>query len=265
VYSSYSLAKKYAKYYLHASNRKGHGVHSPFVFNFIKFVLNDHTKYPVYPQVEAQRKLLLKDDTVIQVEDFGAGSSLVKTKERSIKKIAASSLKPRKYSQLLYRMVAHLKPQTMVELGTSLGITTSYLAKAAPTAEVYTLEGSETISAKAMDTFSELGIDNIKLTTGNFADTLPKLLNEIPQVDFAFVDGNHRKEPTLEYFTHLLKVCNNDSVIVFDDIHWSAEMEEAWEEIKANDAVTLSIDLFFIGVVFLRKDFKAKQHFSIRF
>ncbi len=202
---------------------------------------------------------------MIDVEDFGAGSSVMKSSSRAVKNIAGSSLKSKKFAQLLYRMVAHFKPSVIVELGTSLGITTSYLASGNTTAQVYTLEGSQEISEIAVNTFSHLKIGNIILKTGAFEQTLPEVLSEISQVDFAFVDGNHRRAPTLAYLDSLLTVCNEYSVIVFDDIHWSSEMEEAWVEIISNDAVTLSIDLFFVGVVFFRKDFKAKQHFSIRF
>lgn len=189
----------------------------------------------------------------------------MKSSSRAVKNIAGSSLKSKKFAQLLYRMVAHFKPSVIVELGTSLGITTSYLASGNTTAQVYTLEGSQEISEIAVNTFSHLKIGNIILKTGAFEQTLPEVLSEISQVDFAFVDGNHRRAPTLAYLDSLLTVCNEYSVIVFDDIHWSSEMEEAWVEIISNDAVTLSIDLFFVGVVFFRKDFKAKQHFSIRF
>lgn len=202
---------------------------------------------------------------MICVEDFGAGSSVTKSSSRSVKNIAGSSLKSKKFAQLLYRMVTYFKPSVIVELGTSLGITTSYIASGNTTAQVYTLEGSQAISEIATNTFSQLKIGNIILKEGAFEQTLPELLSEIPQVDFAFVDGNHRRAPTLAYLDKLLKVCNENSVIVFDDIHWSSEMEEAWLEIISNDAVTLSIDLFVLGLVFFRKDFKAKQHFSIRF
>jgi len=152
-----------------------------------------------------------------------------------------------------------------MELGTSLGITTGYLALGNMEANVITMEGSVAIAEKALDNFRDMNLKNVKLVQGNFDDTLSKVLAALERIDMAFVDGNHRKVPTLDYFRQLIRVMSPESVIVFDDIHWSREMEEAWEQIKQDSRVTLSIDLFFIGLVFFNPSFKVKQHFTIRF
>jgi predicted O-methyltransferase YrrM len=265
LFTRFQLAKKYLQYYLTASNGKGHGIHSPFVYDFVKNVLNDKTAYPDYQPIEQKRKGLLNDSSVIEVEDFGAGSSVLKTNKRVVKAMAASSLKPKKYAQLLYRMVKYYKPQTMLELGTSFGITSAYLASANPKSMLHTCEGASAIAAIAKENFNQLGIKNIQLTAGDFAATLPPLLSILKTVDFAFVDGNHRKQPTLDYFEKLLNHCTSNSILIFDDIHWSVEMEEAWSIIKQHPKVTLTIDLFFIGIVLVNPDFKTAQHFTIRF
>lgn len=197
--------------------------------------------------------------------DFGAGSSLIKTNRRIVKKMAASSLKPKKFAQLLFRITNHYNPKTILELGTSFGVTTSYLATGNPQAKVYTFEGSSAIASIAKQNFNSLHLNSIHLTEGDFSETLPELLAKLPTIDLAFIDGNHRKEPTLEYFRQLLNHSNNTTILIFDDIHWSAEMEAAWEEIKAHPAVTQSIDLFFIGIVLFNSNFVAKQHFVVRF
>lgn len=265
MFSKFQLAKKYFSYYTSASNGKGHGVHSPFVFEFITSVLNDGRTYYCYSQIEALRQSLLKDDTLLTIEDFGAGSRLQSHHQRKVSFIAGSSLKPRKFSQLFFRIVDHYQPQTIVELGTSLGITSSYMASARPGAQVITMEGAAAIAAVAKKTFTSLGLQNIQVVQGNFDDTLPGVLKKLPQVDLAFVDGNHRKEPTINYFNQLLAKSHDNTILVFDDIHWSAEMEEAWAEIQAHPQVTLTVDLFFIGLVFFRKEQKVKQHFKVRF
>lgn len=265
MFSRFQLAKKYLHYYFTASNGKGHGVHSPFVFEFINSVLKDTRQYYCYDQIEMVRKKLLRDNSIIEVEDFGAGSAVMKSNKRLIRSIAASSLKPKKFAQLLFRMVQYYKPATILELGTSLGVTTSYLASGNKEAKVYTCEGSGNIAAIAKRNFDLTDIKNIELLEGDFAKTLPPLLNEINKVDFAFVDGNHRKQPTLDYFTRLLSFSTDSTILIFDDIHWSEEMEGAWKEIQEHPAVTLTIDLFFIGIVLLDPAFKVKQHFAIRF
>ena len=265
MYSSFKIAKKYLHYFITAKNGKGHGIHSPFVFDFIIHVLNDRTNHDCYNTIEPLRQQLLNSNSVIDVKDFGAGSASGKTKKRKISSIANSSLKNKKFGQLLFRMVNYYQPETIIELGTSLGITTSYLACGHKNAKVDTFEGSEEISKIASQNFAKLCLKNICLTEGNFDETFFKKLAMLNKVDLAFIDGNHRKIPTLNYFNALIKKTTGSSILVFDDIHWSADMEEAWKQIQTHPSVALTIDLFFIGVVFFNPDFKVKQHFTIRF
>jgi predicted O-methyltransferase YrrM len=153
LYSTFQLAKKYLHYYFTASNGKGHGIHSPFVFDFIINVLNDKKEYDCYQHIEKRRQELLNDATAIEVEDFGAGSSVIKTNTRVVKNIAQSSLKPKKFSQLLFRMVKYYQPKIIVELGTSFGITTAYLASGNTNAQVFTCEGAKNIAHIAIQSF----------------------------------------------------------------------------------------------------------------
>jgi predicted O-methyltransferase YrrM len=265
LYSRFELTKKYLYYYLLAGSAKGHGVHSPFVFDLIKNVLQDKKKYDCYHEIEERRKALLKNEQVILVEDRGAGSAFIKSRERKVSDIASSSLKSKKYAQLLFRIVQYYQPQTMIELGTSLGITAAYLASGNTNAKLYTCEGAASVASIAGKGFEQLNLRNIELVKGDFAQTLPLVLSGLESVDLAFIDGNHLKEPTLEYFTQLAPRSTASSIFIFDDIHWSPGMEEAWEIIREDRTVTLTIDLFFIGLVFFNPDIKIKQHFSIRF
>ena len=265
MYSAFQLSKKFVNYYLFALNGKGHGVHSPFVFDFIIHVLNDKKKYECFRQIEALREQLLVNNTTIEVEDFGAGSAVIPFKNRKVKDIAGSSLKKKKYAQLLFKIARYYQSNYMVELGTSFGITTCYLAFANPESKVFTFEGAKNIAKIAGKSFEGLHLKNIELIEGSFEKTLPLINENIEKVDLLFIDGNHRKIATIDYFEFFLKKSTNDSVFIFDDIHWSKEMEEAWNIIQQHKSVTLTIDLFFIGLVFFKKDFKVKQHFAIRF
>jgi predicted O-methyltransferase YrrM len=265
MYSPTQLAFKYLNYWLKASNGKGHGIHSPFVFEFVTNVLNGKGDEQVYAQIEFLRRQLLHDDTTITVEDFGAGSRIIGTKQRMVKQVAGTSLKPKKYSQLLHRVVQHYRPETIIEIGTSLGITTSYLAKAKPAAKVITMEGSGAIAAIAKRNFDSLNIANIQQVTGNFDETLAPTLCSLDRVDLAFIDGNHRYEPTVNYFRHILEKSNDTTIIILDDIYWSKEMEQAWQWVKAHERTRLTIDLFAIGIVVLRPEILHKQHFCIRY
>ncbi|HEY6506182.1 MAG TPA: class I SAM-dependent methyltransferase [Chitinophagaceae bacterium] len=240
-------------------------MHSPFVFHFITKVLNDKANYPAYQPVENLRQQLLTNETLLEIEDMGAGSGISKTTRRSIASVAKHAAKPKKFGELLYRMAKTYQPRIIIELGTSLGITTSYLSLAAPGAKIITMEGAQTVAAVAKENFKKLNLDNVSLAEGNFDHTLSSVLNGQQSVDLCYIDGNHRREPTERYFQQLLPKINNDSILIFDDIHWSKEMEQAWETIKQHQAVKCSIDLFFIGIVLFRQEFKEKQHFIIRF
>ena len=265
MYSPFRIAKKYLHYYITAGNGRGHGIHSPFVYNFIRNVLIDRTAYPAYKQVENLRELLLKDNTMIEVEDMGAGSALDNKRQRSVASIARHAAKPKKLAQLLFRIVRHYSPMNIVELGTSLGISSSYMALANRDARIITGEGSKAVAKYAKRNFAALHLDQVQVIEGNFDDTLPAMLAQLPQVDLAFIDGNHREEPALRYFNQLISKTHAASIIILDDIHWSKEMESAWATIRQHPSVRLTIDLFFFGLVFFNEDIKVKQHFTIRF
>lgn len=265
MYGPARLFTSYLRYYLTASDGKGHGMHSPFVFEFIRKVMNDKKVYPEYAAIETLRKQLFKDATTLHVEDLGAGSAHSKIKTRTVSSLASTAAKPKKYGQLLFRIARHYNARCIVELGTSLGMSTAYLASSDTNAEVLTIEGSKEIAEVAKRNFATLGLQNIRLLEGNFDDVLTNALDSLPMVDMAFIDGNHRKTPTLDYFEQLLPKMHNDSILVFDDIHWSSEMEEAWQVIRAHPQVKCTVDLFFIGIVFLRREFKEKRHFTLRF
>jgi predicted O-methyltransferase YrrM len=265
MYNHFQLGFKYLSYYLTASNGKGHGTHSPFIFHFITKVLNDKKQYREYETVEALRKEMLQNETVLNIQDFGAGSSIAKTNQRTIASIAKNAAKPKKFGQLLFRMVKAYQPETILELGTSLGITTSYLSLAKPDARLITMEGANEVVDIASKNFKESDLNNIAIEKGNFDDTLVTAIGQLPSVNFAFIDGNHRQQPTENYFHQLLSKVNNDSILIFDDIHWSKEMEAAWDTIKCHPSARCTVDLFFIGIVFFRPEFHEKQHFTIRF
>lgn len=264
MYSKPQLALKYLRYYLTASNSRGHGVHSPFIFDFITKVLNDGSVYPDYKRVEQLRLELLQDQRIIRVEDLGAGSSAGPAPERRVASIAKHAAKPRKLGQLLYRMAAHYRPAAILELGTSLGITSAYLAAAQPQARMVTIEGATEVASLAEAHFRDLGLKNIRLIRGNFDQQLVKALEELGKVDLAFLDGNHRQEPTERYIQQMMPFLHNDSILVLDDIHWSREMEAAWKTVRDLPQVRCSIDLFFIGIALFREEFHEKQHFTIR-
>ncbi len=256
------FAKDYLQHRFKAKNR--HGVHSPFVYRLVDKVIYDFEPKKVYAEVENLRKQLLIDNRIITVTDLGAGSHVNNNRQKKISSIANNALKPPKLAQLLYRLVANLQPRNIIELGTCLGITTVYLKKAAPNVKVYTLEGCPETAAIAKETFKKAASDDVELITGNFDDTFSSVINKLQQLDFVFVDGNHQKEATLKYFEWCLPKVHENTMLIFDDIYWSEGMKEAWAEIKAHPKVTVTIDLFWIGLVFFKPG-QVKEDFLIRY
>jgi len=245
-------------------SKNEHGVHSPFVYDLLTTVIYNNTEYYAYKEVEDLRLELSRSNAVLNCVDLGAGSYLGKTNVRTIKQLLRYSVKPPKYSKLMFRLVDRFQPKELLELGTSLGITSAYLSKANPSSHLFTIEGCTEIATVARENFEKLNLQNITQMEGEFDTCLPEVLNKIKQLDFVFFDGNHRKQATLNYFNACLPKAHDSSVFVFDDIYWSTEMKQAWTEIKTNPKVSVTIDLFFMGLVFFRKD-QTKEHFVLKF
>ncbi|MBK8566613.1 MAG: class I SAM-dependent methyltransferase [Saprospiraceae bacterium] len=252
---------RFLKFYWQAQTR--YNVHSPFVFAFTEAVLEDDRWYYAFSEVEALREFLLPDSHQIEVTDLGAGSELTPGKLRTIGSLVKHSASRAFICQWLFRTVKHCKPKTMLELGTSLGIGTAYQAAAALNARIITIEGCPNVATYARKNMEMLKVKNVEQRLGRFEDRLPAALHDLGQLDYVFIDGNHRKEPTLHYFEQCLANAHVGSVFVFDDIHWSVGMKEAWDTIRTHPRVTVSIDLFYIGIVFFRKENKAKEHFRL--
>ena len=260
------LAIKYLSYLVFSSNRKGHGIHSPFVFDFIIHVLRGKITNEIqFGKIEKFRNDLIRSSEFISIEDYGAGSFLTSQTKRSISSVAKHSLKSPKYARLLYRVVNYFKPDSILELGTSFGITTQYLAIANPLATIITIEGSPEIAQIAQVGFEKNSCQHIRLIQGNFKKELQTAIEGMNGKKFFFIDGDHRYEPTIHYFNTIISISGEDDILVFDDIHWSRDMEKAWLEIKQDTRVKYTIDLFFIGLVFLKKDFLEKQDFVVHF
>lgn len=252
----------YIKYRFQSDNE--HGIHSPFIFELYNSVICDTTPFYIYDDIESIRAKLLLTDIEINIEDHGAGSRINTSSKRRIKDIAKHTLKSAKYGQLLFRLINHFKPHNILELGTSLGISTLYLATPNKDAQITTVEGCPNTAKVAQVNFDKMGMENIKLVNATFDAYLPQYLAQINSLDVVFFDGNHQKTATLDYFDQCVAKIHDKSIFIFDDIHWSVEMSEAWEVIKKHPRVRSTIDLFFVGIVFFNNDL-SKEDFLLRF
>lgn len=249
----------YIKFLFSATNQ--HGVHSPFIYDFVTKCLYDKKNYEAYKKLDNYRAALKSSDTVLQITDLGEGSKILDTKKRSVRKMIKTSSSSKKESKLLYRLINYFKITSVLELGTSLGMGTYALALANNNSNITTIEGCPNTSNFAKSKFMAKEIKNTTFIKGDFTSIIPSL--EEDSFDLVFFDGHHNKAATIQYFKSLLPKAHNNSVFVFDDIYWSKGMTEAWEYIKAHDAVTVTVDCFYLGFVFFRKE-QAKEHFKIR-
>lgn len=248
---------QYLKFLLKSTNQ--HGVHSPFVYNLVTKCFYNKTKFKAYNSLKSYKKSLLKNKTRISVIDLGPGSKKTTSKHRTIAEIAKTSGTTLKRAKLLFRLSKYFKPTNVLELGTSLGIATHAIAQANKNSHILSIEGCPNISKFSKDNLKNF--KNIQIKNGDFATILPKLKNQT--FDMIFFDGNHQKETTLKYFKTLLPTTHNNTIFIFDDIYWSKGMTEAWETIKKHPKVTVTINTFYWGFVFFRKE-QAKEHFIIR-
>ena len=253
--------KAYLKFLWNSKNE--HGVHSPFVFSLLTKCFYDKKYKPEYTILKNYRKSLLSNKNFIEVTDFGAGSKVFKSNKRQISKIASTAGISPKRAELLFRVTNYFQPKNILEIGTSLGLATSALALGNTNANVITVEGCPQTASVAKNQLSKFDCTNVENIISEFESFLISENLQATIYNLIYFDSNHSKKATLTYFDLLLPTTDNDSVWIFDDIHWSPEMEEAWGIIKNHPKVTVTIDTYQWGFVFFRYEQK-KEHFTIR-
>ncbi len=257
-----------------------HGVHSPFVFYLLMNVIYNKNNYYCYRAIENVREKLLNSKKTIRIiknaecKPFGKFENVApdinteaeknNTIEREVAQLAKQHTRSAKFQHLLFRLVNHFQPPDILEIGTSFGISTAYLAIANSKISVVTIEKNREIAEIAKQNFKDLRLKNIEQKIENSNAALPDMLSKYQNLYFVSFDGFCCKQDTLKYFYLCLEKSNASSVFVFFGLYQSAEMIEAWNEIKNNNRVTVTLDLFIMCIVFFRKE-QVKQHFVIKF
>ncbi len=255
------MAGRYLKYYWRAQTL--YDTHSPFIFELAKAVLEDGRYFYAFRDIEQLRSLLLRDHTIIHVRDYGAGSRLTGSSRRKVRSLARHSAVSPRLGSLLFRLVLFTKPGNMLELGTSLGFSTAYQSCAARRTPFFSIEGCPETARLAAQHLRQVGVPAVHLLVGPFEEQLPGALKNFQQLDYLYLDGDHRSGASLRYFEQCLELAHADSVFIIADIHWSKEMEQAWERMKKHPRVRISVDLYQIGLLFFREEAREKQHFTL--
>jgi predicted O-methyltransferase YrrM len=277
----------YLRHLLTARSTAGHGVHSPYIYDFLTKVIRNKTDVKIVNQVVSLRRTMLSDKRSIMVTDLGAGSVTRAGGERRVAEIARTAALPAKEAGLLSRIVKSMEhagdppdggetvPQSgralsreqgarttghgarsgengiILELGTSLGISTLALALAAPERRVITVEGCPVLAAIARENLLKYGAANAEVLAMEFSAAIESLRNEGLSVSFAFIDGNHRGTALTEYVSKIASM-GEDMIIVADDIRLTKEMFRAWRSVAASGIATVSMETLRLGILFIK-------------
>lgn len=248
------------KYYWRAETPRR--VANPFVRDLIDKVIEANQPYDIFKELRQLRKQLLRTDRLVEVKDLGAGSQRQGGQFRKLSGIVRHSVSREWQCRLLYRLVHYLGAAYRLEMGTSVGLSSLYQYFPNPQSPLISLEGSPELAKIARQNFDQMEAKHLRLIEGDFAETLPLALEQLGKLDFAFIDGNHAKAPTLEYFEACLPYTHEHSVLVFDDIYWSQGMQESWTVIKRHPQVSLTVDLYWAGLVFFHKEPTKPTHYT---
>lgn len=248
------------------NSRSRYSTHSPFVYEFVETVLKDKTIRREFDKLNSYKKKTFNSRSQVETVDFGygAGNKVYRTYTTEVGKLAKRRTHSKKQLEDLFKISNYFKPAVTIEMGTAVGISSLYLKKGHPEGRLITMEGCAGLAHVAQKGFTINHADDIEIVTGNFDNTLPDLIEKLDVLDMVFFDGNHKKEPTLNYFNQCLKLANENTVFLFDDIYWSKDMTEAWNEIKNHPSVSFTIDIYWMGMVFFKKGI-SKQNFVIRY
>ncbi len=255
------LIVRHFQYYWRAKTKNR--INHDFVLEFLNNTIENKEEFPFFEPLEALREKLKNDNSPLIKQDLGAGSQTNPVKNTTTALLAKNSQSFPMTAQFLFRVTNWLHPKTMVELGTSLGIGTIYQALGSKDGKMYSVEGCPNTTAVARKVVNDFEVDNIEIAQGNFDDLLPEYLEKIKSLDYIFVDGNHLEKPTIAYFEMCLPYVHENSVLVFHDIRWSDGMVAAWEHIKKQKSISLTIEVYDVGIVFFKKDIGEKQNFSL--
>jgi len=253
-------AGAYLRYAYRAKN--AHRVHSPFVFDLYSKHLLNPAACNTLDSLEELRTTLLKNTSPIHTTPLGAPSKTIKTNITSVSEIVKGSVITAKWSRILFRLIQALQPNSILELGSSIGFSSVLLHKAAPNAKIHTIEGQLEVSAFAKTFIQQHTSKNVQLHAGVFEHILPKVCVEHGPFDFVYLDGDHRSQALIHNIKTLLPHLSSNACILIDDIHWSSDMEKAWRNLYSNSRFMLSIDLFRMGLLFCGHR-RVKEHFTL--
>ena len=248
--------KSYVNFIFSATNQ--HGVHSPFVYQLVTKCFYNRKNRPEYRKIGEYRKDVFQEKQQLHIQPNC--STFFKANTYKISKLAKIYAPSWKRSKFLTRLTNYLNCKSVLEIGTQMGIRTSCFASH-KNCDVITIDNCEETQKIAREKLKKHHFSTIKFCLQEF--TQQEILVDQKKIDCIYIGNTRKKQSTLHLFEEALKKVHNDSVILIEGLHWSKDMNQAWKEIKENKQVSVTIDTFYLGLVFFRKE-QAKEHFKIR-
>lgn len=254
---------KYIQHLFYRGHRKGHGIHSPYVFEFVNGVVFNAKQWQVPEQPLRVHKVMRKDCSLIPRNE-PPGEIANENDTRSISSFIKKASVSFKYGALLYRISRWFEADSVVELGSGLGISTAYLRAGSPKTTFHSVEGGRIRALLAAQVIYRSKLEKVNIHQGDIGEELPGILMDASDRLLAYVDGNHHYKPTLTYLELLVKHAGEEAIIIMDDIYWSKGMQKAWQEVISWPEVQVSIDLFHMGILLINSDLN-KANLKIKF
>lgn len=259
-----SLSLKYLRHWTVSGYRNGHGIHSPFLYDLVRNVLFNKAGTAVPEEILQWHRRLAHSKTYLEIHDQGAGSRITTAKRRKVSSLVKHASVTTRQGALLYRLCSWYRPGTVLEFGSGLGISTAYLAAGSVNTRIITVEGSPEKHACAVENFPDELSGRVDFVQGSFDDHFKMMLNRAGERTIIFIDGDHRYRSTIDKVMAFLNKELQETMIILDDIYWSADMERAWKECLMDERVALSLDLFHFGIL-IRRPAISRQHIKVNF
>ncbi|WP_197494104.1 O-methyltransferase [Lewinella sp. 4G2] len=214
-----------------------------------------------FDRVESYRNQLLGSTEIVDFKVFGSDDT------ETISNVCKAATSPKIWARLIYALASEFEAKKVLEIGTNLGVSGSYLLEALrhnSDSQLVTMEGMPRYVEISRNQFKAItNEDRFEVIEGKYEDTFDDMIDRHQDFDLLFIDGNHQKGPTLEYYEKLLKVSTRPSVWIFDDIYWTNGMKEAWDIIRQNPETSYSIDLYKTGLVVVDPSVSVPKHFAL--
>lgn len=198
-------------------HHRGHGVHSPFVFNLINKVIEEKSPYYAYLDIR-----------------------------REVNKIITPSLYVQKQNLLAFRLVNYFNAFNILELGSKFGVNTLSMLTFSKQAHCYCYEPDiqkKEIAEKILNNY----LSQVTFLNSPFDIKVNALFDAI------FIDLKHNSCIAKDNFDQVLALCSEKTFLFVDGIRENEKLNQIWSCLSDNERRTAKLDFFHFGILFFNK------------